>query len=165
MSGFLSHVGVRNCIAVQLQYEAVDTYMKLCRFQEEERQVIREMTSFLLYFKDRVLSSLHQSLAGNALISILTAMCIYIFCWDLFDIIYIETETLLCDDEVSTEYHDNGSLDSHDDELLNHHHDGFLNCCNNGSLNCHDDGLLNRHDDGLLDHEDNENCDQVCNIS
>jgi len=59
------YVGVRNCIAVELQYEAVDAYMKLCRFQEEEQQVIREMTSFLLYFKDKVLPSLHQALAGE----------------------------------------------------------------------------------------------------
>ena len=33
-------------VAVQLQYEAVDAYMKLCRFQEKEWQVIREMTLF-----------------------------------------------------------------------------------------------------------------------
>ena len=59
------YVGVCNCIAVQLQYEAVDACMKLCRFQEEEQQVIREMTSFLLYFKDKVLPSLHQALAGE----------------------------------------------------------------------------------------------------
>ena len=39
--------------------------MKLCRYEEEEQQVISEMTSFLLYFKDIILPQLHHSATGK----------------------------------------------------------------------------------------------------
>ena len=39
--------------------------MKLCRCEEELQQVMREMKSYLLYFKDQVLAHLHSTARGN----------------------------------------------------------------------------------------------------
>ena len=58
------HVGMRNSISTQLQLEVVDIYMKLCRYKEEESQLVHEMMSFLAYFKDVVLTGLNISLTG-----------------------------------------------------------------------------------------------------
>jgi len=44
--------------------EAVDIYMKLCRYKEEEKQLLCEMISFLTYLKEVVLAGLSSSLAG-----------------------------------------------------------------------------------------------------
>ena len=57
--------GTRNSIAVQVQFDAVDISMKLRRCEEEVQQVMREMKSYLLYFKDKVLAYLHHSAKGN----------------------------------------------------------------------------------------------------
>ncbi|XP_065901149.1 uncharacterized protein [Dysidea avara] len=54
--------GMRNSISTQLQLEVVDIYMKLCRYKEEESQLVHEMMSFLAYFKDVVLTGLNISL-------------------------------------------------------------------------------------------------------
>ena len=62
-----TYIGICNGIAVQLQYDAVDTYMKLCRFKEEESQIIHKMTSFLIYFKDNILPRLYLSANGGYL--------------------------------------------------------------------------------------------------
>ena len=59
------YIGTHRSIAVQLQYDAVDMHMKLCRFKEEENQVINEMTSFLSYFRDNVLPQLYLSAKGE----------------------------------------------------------------------------------------------------
>lgn len=58
-------IGTRNSIAVQLQFDAVDLSMKLSRYEEEVQQVMREMRSYLLYFKDTVLPQLHHSAKGK----------------------------------------------------------------------------------------------------
>jgi len=69
--------------------------------------LISEMTSFLLYFKDKVLSSLRQSLADNLLSSRLT---LYV-CWVCVN---VETEALLRDQILTG------------DEFLNHNDDDGL---------------------------------------
>lgn len=62
---YIQFAGTRNSIAVQLQYDIVDASMKLRRHEEEVQQVLHEMRSFLLYFKDIVLPQLHHSSKGN----------------------------------------------------------------------------------------------------
>ena len=72
------HVGVRNSISTQLQLEVVDGYMKLCRYREEESQLVLEMMAYLTYFKDVVLTGLNISLTGAM------SVYIYLICYVLF---------------------------------------------------------------------------------
>ena len=58
-------IGTRHSISVKLQSEAVDIYMKLCRYKEEEQQVLSEMMSFLAYLKEIILAGLSLSLTGT----------------------------------------------------------------------------------------------------
>ena len=72
-------VGTRHCISVKLQSEAVDIYMKLCRYKEEEQQLLCEMMSFLAYLKEVVLAGLSLSLTGTHKYVATYVMYVYFF--------------------------------------------------------------------------------------
>ena len=58
------YVGTRHCVSIKTQSQAVDVYMKLCRYKEEEQQLLCEMMSFLSYIKQVVLTELSLALTG-----------------------------------------------------------------------------------------------------
>ena len=88
------HTGSRHSTSVKLQTEAVDLYMKLCRYREEEQQLLCEIISFLSYFKEVVLTGLSSSLTG-----------MYFICITLCDLLlhYLETIALHVSDNVIQE--------------------------------------------------------------
>ncbi len=65
-------------ISVKLQLEVVEVFNKLCRFQEEEKLVLRAMKSYLEYYKETI-QKLKNDILGKYTVKVVLdiSTCIY----------------------------------------------------------------------------------------